>query len=507
MLLPLTQQTLIVDKIESQSGYTIIKTNEIELPKDFQIILHIINPTEILNLIDNIENNLNLLGNMENKEIIWDEMELIRNKVHTIIPSRYRRGLVDGGGTLLKWIFGTMDNKDKKEIEKHLSIIDINNHNLITNMNQQIKINENFQKSIVQLKNATDEDRKQIFNKLNTLNSIQYQFFKHNTISEQMNKLNFIKSRVEHIQENIASARLNLLNPNILTKEEIMKYDIDFNKLVHIRLGIAKYLHEKIIFAIKIPKNYVILNKKIILPITNVNNKKINEKIKYCLEYNETYFEFNPEKAFKELSYVNSCIFLNNCKLVNSNSNNEIIELQDNIIILEKCTNFKMNSSCDERKFVLEGNFFITFHNCNIVINNQLFSNKQEEFIEKFVLPDSKNILFQNSLTFEETILETENNIKEIKELKYHNKITYSTIIVIIIIILIISIIFYCKQKKVNFKIFKRIQENPQSKRGGVTSSSMSNINNNDFNKSGLSPEFVEMVKSIKEKGLNNDSL
>lgn len=507
MLIPLTQQTLIVDKIETQSGYAILKTNEIEVPKDFQIILHIIDPEEILNLVDNIEDNLNLAGKIQQKQIILDEIELIRNKIYTIIPNKYRRGLINGGGTLLKWIFGTMDNNDKLDIEKHLSTIDINNHNIITSMKQQIQINDNFQKSILQLKDAIDNDRKQILLKINSLNSLQYELYKNNLFTEQMRNLNIIKSRVEHIQESIASVRLGLLNPNILTKEEIKKYNIDFKKLVHIRLGVAKILEKKITFAIKIPTNYIILNKKLILPIPNLNNKIINEKRKYSLERNGTYFEFNTEKSYKELIPLTTCIFSSNCKLINSNSKNKILELDDNVLILENCNNLVMNSNCDERKFVLNGNFFIDFINCNISINNQTFSNEQNIFTEKFVLPNIKSELFNNSLTFEETILETQNNIKEIIELKYHKIANYGMSTLIIIIVIINCIFFYKKQKKENNKV-NEIQENAQSKGGGVKSSNMTNAHTHHPNKSrpSIRPEFVEMIRNINSNVKTKES-
>lgn len=40
-----------------------------------------------------------------------------------------------------------MDNDDRKDIEQHFTITNENNHKIIKNMNQQIKINNNFNKT------------------------------------------------------------------------------------------------------------------------------------------------------------------------------------------------------------------------------------------------------------------------------------------------------------------------------------------------------------------------
>lgn len=492
-LFPLSHQTLTVEKIERQSGYTIIKTNEIEIPKDFQIILHIIDPEEILNLVNHIEKNLPYI-NEQNKQVIQHELESLRNKIHTIIPHRHRRGLFNGIGTLTKWLFGTMDANDRTNIEKYLSTINMNNHNIIDNMNQQIKINDNLQESLNKIKNTIETDRQEILNKFTYFTQKEQEDQNNLIIIQLVMNLNRIKEKVEQIQQNIASARLNLLNPNILTNDEIQTYDIDFKKLSHIRLGVAKY-NKVIIFAIKIPLSYLILNKKLILPISNYENKKINENYKFCLENNNSFYEYNPERSFKELSPLNSCILFNSCKLVNNEKYNNIMNLDDNLIIIENAIELKMNSSCDERRFILKGNFFINFHNCNIVINNELFTNKESKFIDKFVLPETNYTIFNQSLTFDEIVLKTQSNIKEIHELKYHKIINYSLGSFSIILIVICILCLFCKQKRI--QITNKIQENPHLKRGGVTLYDSSSTTKQMTQNSKIRPEYLELVKTI----------
>lgn len=489
-----SQATLQIQKIESQSGFTIIKTSEIELPKDFHIVLHIIDPIEILNVVQKINNTIFTLPKIQQKKFIQDEIETVINKINTIIPHRHKRGIFNGLGTVMNWLYGTMDNNDRQEIEKHLSTIDSNNHEIITNMNQQIKINDNFQKSINRLKISIENDRQEILTKLDFLSDWQYDYYENLIVTENLIKLNIIKSKIEHIQENIASARLNLLNPNILTNDEILTYNINFKKLSHLRLGVAKYNEKKIIFAIKIPTNYVVLNKKLIIPIINSNYKKINDINKYSLEINGTYFEYNPEKSFKELFPLKHCVFSKSCKLINNNDS-KVMEIEDNVIILENVRNLEMTSNCDERNFIVSGNYFIDFYNCSIFINKKNYTNYVEKIIEKFVLPESNQTYFNNSLTFDEIVLETQNNLKYINELKYHKIITYSISSFTTILVLVVLFYLLCKQKH-KIKIFNKIQENLKSKEGGVTSSYSYDV---PIDKN-CSPEFIELSKIVNIK-------
>lgn len=452
---------MTIHKIDSQTGYTIIKLDQIELPNNFETILHIIDPNEINKVIDELEETLNLLTHEYNhRKIILKEIDNIRNMVHTMLPYKQKRGLINIGGTIIKWVFGTMDNEDRQRIEEHILTIDKNNHNLIKNMNQQIKINDNFNKSFIMIQEAIKNDRQQ----MNLLYKLERKTFSFNLINEQLFKLNIIKEKVKQIQDNIASARLNLLHPNILSKEEIIKYNIDFKKLNQIRLGLAKHINGIIIFAIKIPIDYVILNKKVIIPINNENNTLIKEKIEYTLELNNSYYKFSSSQSFKELEKSENCIFKNNCKLI-TNYESKIINIDENSLIIQNAVKFEMNSNCDERQFTLNGNYFVNFFNCNINIDNKKFSNTEYHYIEKFVIPNLNKTKSEISLSFDDIVLKTKENIQEINELRYHKHINYFGITGILIILIICFVLISIK-----IQFIMKTQESFQTKRGGVTS-------------------------------------
>lgn len=213
----MTIQTMVIERIETKLGYAEIKTGIVEIPDKFDIILHRVYPIEILNLVTSLESTLKILDLENHKEFINSRISNLRNKMKTLLPRRQKRGLLNVGGTTMKWIFGTMDDEDRGDIENHFKIIDHNNEKLMNNLNQQIKINENFNNTFKQIKYIIESDRKKILNKLNKLNFTETKILSENLFLEQMFKLDHIEKQIEHLQENIASARLGLLHKSILT--------------------------------------------------------------------------------------------------------------------------------------------------------------------------------------------------------------------------------------------------------------------------------------------------
>lgn len=62
-----------------------------------------------------------------------------------------------------------------------------------------------------------------------------YDEYKQNLYLDQYTKIQLLKSKIEQIQENVVSAKYGILHPNILTSEEIVKYNIDYNKLKYLQ--------------------------------------------------------------------------------------------------------------------------------------------------------------------------------------------------------------------------------------------------------------------------------
>lgn len=471
MLPSATHQTMIIEKIESNLGYAEVKLDTVEIVNKFDIIIHKIYPEELLNITNSLEITFKSLQSSKYQVLLANRITRIKNKIKTLIPNREKRGLCNFCGSVNKWLFGTMDDEDRQNIEEHLSVIDSNNHNIIQNMNQQVKINDNFNKTFVMLKNIIDNDRNKILQKFEEIKATDLKFIIESQTLELIFKLDILEKEVDHLQTNIASARLGLLHPSILTDEEITAYEINFQKLSSIRLGVAKFTNKSIIFAIKIPTGTVKLTKKLLIPITNSDHIQVDSDIEIVISYNNQTYTYEENKYTRELTLSKNCIVSGNCKYIQK-FKEEITEIE-NTIIINNLESGLLNSTCDERKISLKGNYLIYFNNCTIKINNKEFSNQQNVFIQKFVIPKTENVNQSNTkLLFEKIAFNQEENMKEILELKFERKLYYGigSFTLTIIIICIIILVFYCKRKQLNIKIVERIQENSKTKGRGVMS-------------------------------------
>lgn len=119
---------LEVQEIKDNVGFTIIKLDDVKIVTETDIILHIINPIELIEIINSISANIKNLD-IQNKDLLLTELQGLTNKVQTIIPrdQRFKRGLINIVGSASKWLFGTMDEEDRQKIEEKLNILELNN--------------------------------------------------------------------------------------------------------------------------------------------------------------------------------------------------------------------------------------------------------------------------------------------------------------------------------------------------------------------------------------------
>lgn len=467
--------TLMIEKIETNNGLAEVRLGEIQIIESYDIVLHIINPEEIKNVITALESNLIDLNLEDEKGVLTTELNSLKHMIQTLIPYRHKRGLINLVGTGFKWLYGTMDDNDRQNIEEHLKTIDENNHNIINQSNRQVYVNDHFNKTFLTLKQTIENDRKKIINQLNSINQGNKHVISKILYLESILKIKIIKDNLEHIQNNIASSRIGLMGNNILTNEEIDKYNIDLEKFQNIKLGTFKYDECKIIFAIKIPKSTFKAKLYLITAMPNQNSEELLIEDQTIVRINNTRYKYVNDPDFKTLKEFNLC---NNC-VKSKNVKFELKEIEKGLLLLKNCINVSLNSNCDERNSKLNGNYLLTFSNCEVYVNNRTFTNKQEKFVQRFVIPNDIRLHVNRSeLTFDDLIIKQAENIEFIKELKYqrqnHLYIDIGTGLIIVAIFLIISIYVYRK-----FRVTYKIRENFHLKEGNVTSIMSSPIEQN----------------------------
>lgn len=475
-----TQGLLQVNQIHDDSGYIKIKIKQVEIVNETNTIVHIINTREIINTIDKLENYVDKVE-INNKEIVKIEMKNLKAKLKTISTQqdkRVKRGLINMVGTTYKWLFGTMDDNDRQDILEHLKLTDENNHNAINNINKQVYINSHFNKTLYILKNAIDSDYKQIYNSFNITRQANNEMKKHLLYMDIMLKLKMLETKITDIQNNIAAARHNMVHPGILTAVEVEMFEIDFYKLKLMKLGVMNYKNDQLIFAFKIPKNYISTELKLITPLPNSYFFEIDTQNDYIVEINNQVYTYNSEFTYNQLTISTHCILQDNCKF-RFNNKTSIDLIDDDTIILKNAHKIVLEQNCDDRKITLTNNSLIQFYNCEIQLNNQHFYNKKTVIEVKYFYSNNNNfnIPIVKELTLANSDINNINNIKEIEELKMHKTISYGLNGVIIFVIILTSVIFiilFLRKKNIQVNIkpaiqMERIQENSNSGGGGVT--------------------------------------
>lgn len=464
----MTTATLMIEKIETLNGFSEIKLGEIQIIKNYDIILHIIDPYQIKNVISALESNIADLNLIEEKGILSTELESLKHMTQTIIPHRHRRGLLNIVGTGFKWLYGTMDDDDRQNIEEHLKVIDENNHNVMINSNKQVHVKDYFNKTFLTLKDAIEKDRIQITEQLNIVNEGNKKILSKLVYLETLLKIKIIKDNLEHIQNNIASSRLGTMGNNILTTDEISKYDIDFDKLQNIKLGTLKYEEDKIIFAIKIPKETFKTKLYFITAMPNQDFEELLIEEQKIVKINNVTYKYTEDQDYKNLKQFNLCHEL---KCIKSKNIKALLnEIEKGLLLVKNQVNVSLSSNCDERKQNLNGNYLLTFSNCEIYLNNNTFRNKEERFQQRFVIPDTTKLkVNQTKLTFDDLLIKQVENTEFIKELKFqkqsHLFINIGMSLVIVIVLLMASIFVYLKVRKLY-----KIQGNFSLKGGDVMS-------------------------------------
>ena len=68
-------------------------------------------------------------------------------------------------------------------------------------------------------------------------------------------------------------------------------------------------------FAIEVPKMFINVEIKTIIPITNDQNFEIDGKIEQLFEYKNITYTYENHKYFKDIAKSKHCILTNNCQL------------------------------------------------------------------------------------------------------------------------------------------------------------------------------------------------
>lgn len=235
---------------------------------------------------------------------------------------RYKRGLINFGGKVLNFLFGTLDADDAKKYDEAFAAVEENEQQIYSYMQENIHVVQStvhaFNDSIAKL----NENEKKINEQLQKLNKLLYNHTKDIDELKNGEKINSIFNLIESslmsvsnvldtILNSILFAKTNILHPYVLTpsrlyeellKSQINQEDIRFPvdlslQTIHSIIDLSKltayYYNNKIVFVMKIPLvSYVKYNiyKNLPLPTPRLQN------------HLDTYVLIHPTKPYTAIS-------------------------------------------------------------------------------------------------------------------------------------------------------------------------------------------------------------
>lgn len=362
----------------------LLKTNDCKLQTGYIKIIHPIN-------ITNLENNVYLFSKLARQidreipisNLILQKSRELVNNLHQLKPMKARRTKRwDTLGTAWKWIAGSPDADDLKIINTTLD-------NLITQNNQQTRINN--------IINIRIDEMTTTVNRL-----IEQQSMENKILLKEMDAITLLlymdttNNILEDLEDTILRTRIELANSKLLSLKEILTIETLLNEqgiktqFPEEALNFAKpkiaTRGDLLLYILQIPKvkgNCEVIQ---IIPLT-VQNTVITDLPPYVVRSgNDLFSTTNPSSTIQQDTFLeplrdNCSVQIisgreSHCNATFDNST-RIVLVANNKILINNAKGSHMKSNCGPHDRSLNGNFIISFYNCSVQINEQLFTSEE----------------------------------------------------------------------------------------------------------------------------------
>ncbi|XP_074035629.1 uncharacterized protein [Leptinotarsa decemlineata] len=336
-----TQEAITLRNLENNPGLIPVKLGSAKVREFYHSIIHYYDLNPIITEINKLKTksyNLEYLIS-KNAEYLKDTSNYLRilkfveenaeKKLIEILPhpSRTKRGLINGLGSIFKAVTGNLDANDGERYENLIKQLQQNQNALTNNINTQntlaISLIDKFNKTVQQI----NHNEEMLAEKINQISKIvQNHAYRENSnfIKDIMNQLinmfEMIISILQDIENSISFARIGIMHSSVMKtnelKRELESLEIKFKKnqlpieislenipLIEKLIKIDCYiLNNKITYILHVPITYsseLNLYHLYSTPIyTGGQFKAIVPRNKYLLK-NELYYAFMSDACMK----------------------------------------------------------------------------------------------------------------------------------------------------------------------------------------------------------------
>lgn len=462
-------QSIQISQLKDENGFAIIKLEEQKIIENYTKTLHIVNLTEYQEIVRNLNHNFYLLNLKETSteyKFLKTEFLNLQHTLNSLIPKldgkiRNKRGLVNALGTTMKFLTGTMDNEDSEQIFKQLQNLDLNTRQITNTINNQIIINKNFEKNIHTIAENVNNQQLEISQFLNKIekqtNNLITKTSQTPFALQLFAQITLINNHLQHIKDIILLSRLEVLAHDILTEDEIQKFNLTIEDMPYIKSTIL-FKDGLIIIVLSLP-NFTTENyfNALVIPFPNYKHEQLDVPIQNIILKDKEIFEYNNKKDLlkKNLIFPNNNCIKNLLKENNTcnfkiNKLESIKKINEELIVTLNLEKIKIVQNCINQEIVIKGNNLIKYSNCNLNIKNNEFYNKIEKYKDVPIIPivnESNLTKIINNFTLKQVYVNQIENLKAIEYLEYKSNVNFYTLLttkILILIIILTVILSYC---------------------------------------------------------------
>lgn len=415
-------QNIDINPIQAKNGYLIFQTGNIDLPTNYEYHCLTVNLTKTEQTYKNLMEQTREFEHLDQIQYLKEKLNREMNGIK--IAQRNKRGLANFVGTFYKYLFGTLDQQDREELESKIDNLSENS----------IQINE--------LNKVIDAINKGI----ETVNRLNENQNENQRLAILIFNLQEFTEYIEDIELGMQFTRLGIFNPKLL-KHDPLKH-INSEKLLNIKTSTWLQVNTNEILIIShIPRTIIKTPIYKILPYPDQNQNIITETLhdKYYIK-NQQVFKVKTKEIVNNKCIIGLLRQTNTeCRYTKMYKNFELNYIEPNIIITWNLPKTLLNQNCINKDLIAEGNNIIKVFNCSIQIEDVIITNTMLDY--------TRTIYVNNNITK----LEPLSYIVAKEIFQNHSKQYFKTqtILLILLVVIIIIIIIYLIYKFKN--IPKRI--------------------------------------------------
>lgn len=410
LVIPILSSQLHITDLSKNPGIVAINLGKTYIKEGNHLLIHTFELYPFRAILKQYENIVRKIdSNIFNAELV----EILKLKYketdstfqNLVLKQKQKRSL-DFLGTSIKFITGNLDHNDLTKINYNINHLRTVSNLLVTENNEQIKINDLFEKRINNLTKIAYKQANEIASfitqaRLDLNITVHWENRQH--LQKIIFNLDIIQHQLDAIFESIQVARVGIISKAILHSSEL-DFATSILEAENITINHLDEVYEflepavfhngsSIIFIIKIPKFREGSYKQVLIETIPFEAKTIFVNAKYAiLSSNETYL------TNKSCSYIERNILcdihnvknatngpcLNNllrgnpsqCIFIKDNDNSTIIQtIRDNDVMIKNAiTPILLQNTCGYGPRNVTGTVLISFRNCSITIDNAKYS-------------------------------------------------------------------------------------------------------------------------------------